>query len=70
MKNIAVEVHHLAFQHDADENGIIKKDGLIFNKDNDANLSNLCKKCHTETHKTNKKYKKTKTTSGIILEEI
>ena len=69
-QNVAVDVHHLIFQNEADDNGIIKKKGLTFNKNNKANLLNLCEKCHDEIHKTNKKYKKTKATIGIVLEEF
>lgn len=68
--NIAVDVHHLIFQNEADKDGTIKKNSLIFKKNEKANLMNLCQKCHDEIHKNNKKYKKTKTTKGIILEEI
>jgi hypothetical protein len=62
----------LIFQNEADDNGIIKKKGLglTFNKNNKANLLNLCEKCHDEIHITNKKYKKTKATIGIVLEEL
>jgi len=66
----AVDVHHLIFQNEADENGTIKKKGLTFKKNDKANLMNLCEKCHEEIHKNNKKYKRTKTTNGIILEEV
>jgi DNA mismatch repair protein MutS len=69
-QNPAIDVHHMIFQNEADDNGTIKKNGLTFNKNNKANLINLCEKCHDEIHKTNKKYKKTKATIGIILEEI
>jgi DNA mismatch repair protein MutS len=68
--NLAIDVHHMIFQNEADDKGIIKKKGLTFNKNSKANLLNLCEKCHDEIHKTNKKYKKTKATIGIILEEI
>ena len=68
--NLAVDVHHLVFQNEADQNGIIKKKGLIFKKNEKANLMNLCEKCHDEIHKSNKKLKRTKTTKGIILEEV
>ena len=66
---IAVDVHHLIFQNEANDKGIIKQDGLTFHKNNEANLVNLCQKCHDEIHKTNKKYKKTKTTMGPVLQE-
>lgn len=68
--NLAVDVHHLVFQNEADKNGIIKKKGLNFKKNDKANLMNLCEKCHDEIHKSNKKLKRTKTTKGIILEEV
>jgi len=68
--NPAIDVHHMIFQNEADDKGIIKKKGLTFNKNNKANLLNLCEKCHDEIHKTNKKYKKTKATIGIVLEEV
>jgi DNA mismatch repair protein MutS len=68
--NVAVDVHHLIFQNEADKNGTIHKKGLTFSKNVKANLMNLCGKCHDNIHKSNKKYKKTKTTNGTILEEI
>lgn len=68
--NPAVDVHHLVFQNEAEQNGIIKKKGLTFKKNEKANLMNLCEKCHDDIHKSNKKLKRTKTTKGIILEEI
>jgi DNA mismatch repair protein MutS len=68
--NTAVDVHHLMFQNEADQKGTIKKKGLIFNKNNTANIINLCKKCHDENHKSNIKFKKTKTTNGTILEKV
>lgn len=68
--NPSVDVHHLVFQNEADKNGIIKTKGLTFKKNDKPNLINLCQKCHNEIHKSNTKYKKTKTTKGIILEEV
>jgi DNA mismatch repair protein MutS len=67
---IAVDVHHLIYQNEADDKGLIKKKGLTFNKNDKANLVNLCQKCHDEIHATKKKYKKIKTTTGIKLVEI
>jgi len=49
------EVHHLQFQTDADENGIIHTDKSVFHKNNLANLMKLCEGSHNETHKTTKK---------------
>ena len=68
--SLAVDVHHLIFQNEADKKGTIKKNGLSFNKNNPANLMNLCQNCHDEIHKTNKKYKRVKTTKGLILEAV
>jgi DNA mismatch repair protein MutS len=68
--NLSVDVHHLIFQNEADKKGTIKKNGLTFNKNNPANLMNLCQNCHDEIHKTNKKYKRVKTTKGQILEAV
>ena len=68
--NVAKDVHHLIYQNEANDKGIIKNKGFTFNKNNKANLLNICEKCHNEIHQTNKKYKKTKTTIGIVLEEV
>jgi len=72
---LAVDVHHLIHQQDADKRGIIemKKTGLSLNKNHAANLLKLCEKCHDEFHneeKKEKRYKKVKTTKGIIIKEI
>jgi DNA mismatch repair protein MutS len=66
----AVDVHHLIYQNQANDKGNIKQNDLTFNKNNAANLINLCQKCHDEIHKTNKKYKKVKTTTGTVLKEL
>jgi len=70
--NPAVDVHHLIFQKEANNKGTIQKTelGLTFNKNNAANLVNLCQKCHDDIHKGKKIYKKTKTTKGTMLKEI
>jgi len=71
-EKMATEVHHLAYQEDANDNGtIFNLDlGLTFHKNNLANLINICEKCHDEIHKAGKKYKKVKTTKGSSLKEI
>lgn len=70
-KNMAEEVHHLQYQNEANENGIIKKKSMAFHKNNKANLTNICSECHDKIHKEKKQYKKSKTTTGkYILEEI
>ena len=68
--DFAVDVHHLIYQNQANDKGNIKQNDLTFNKNNAANLINLCQKCHDEIHKSNKKYKKVKTTTGTALKEL
>ena len=69
-KNVGKEVHHLQHQNEANENGIINKDGKVFHKNNVANLITLCEDCHNEIHKNNVQHKKVKTTKGYVLKEI
>ena len=66
---MATEVHHLQYQQDADDKGIIhnKEGGLTFHKNHPANLLSICEQCHDEIHKTGKKLKKVKTTKGINI---
>jgi DNA mismatch repair protein MutS len=68
-KNMGSEVHHLQFQSDADENGVITTPDTVFHKNNLANLLTLCESCHNEIHKKNTRLKKVKTTKGIKLQE-
>lgn len=69
-KRMGTEVHHLQHQKESNENGIIKKNGLLFHKNNLANLATLCESCHDEIHKKKTQHKKVKTSKGIILKEI
>jgi DNA mismatch repair protein MutS len=69
-KNVGKEVHHLQHQTEANENGIINKDGKVFHKNNAANLITLCEDCHNEIHKKNVQHKKVKTSKGYIVTEI
>ena len=70
-KNVGKEVHHLQHQNEANENGIINKDGKVFHKNNVANLITLCEDCHNEIHKKNVQHKKVKTIGkGYIVTEI
>jgi len=66
---MATEVHHLQYQQDADDKGIIhnKEGDLTFHKNHPANLLSICEQCHDEIHKTGKKLKKVKTTKGINI---
>jgi len=67
-KNAGTEVHHLQFQSEANEKGIITTEDSVFHKNNLANLMTLCETCHNETHKTNKKgTKRVKTTKGFVI---
>lgn len=68
--NAAQEVHHLQYQQDANNKGIIKNGGQSFHKNNAANLLNLCEKCHDELHSQNKVCKKVKTTKGQIIKSL
>ena len=58
--HMSEEVHHLAYQEDANKKGLIKTKQNIFHKNHPANLMNLCKVCHDDIHKKNKKLKKSK----------
>jgi DNA mismatch repair protein MutS len=69
-KNIGTEVHHLNYQMEANEDGIIKTKDAVFHKNNLANLMTLCDNCHNDIHKKNEKLKKVKTTKGIIVTAI
>jgi DNA mismatch repair protein MutS len=69
-KNKGTEVHHLQFQCQANENGIIKTEDAVFHKNNLANLMTLCESCHNETHKEETKQKRVKTTKGQIIKKI
>lgn len=67
---LAKEVHHLQYQQDANDKGIIKKGGQSFHKNNAANLLNLCEKCHDDFHSKNKVCKKVKTTKGTLIKPV
>ena len=69
---MATEVHHLQYQQDADDNGIIRTadNSLTFHKNHPANLLSICEQCHDEIHKTGTKLKKVKTTKGTVITDI
>jgi len=69
-KHMTSEFHHLQYQSDANDDGIIKQNGLTFHKNHKANLLGLCGKCHDEFHKTDIPHKKVKTSKGIIIAPI
>jgi DNA mismatch repair protein MutS len=68
-KNMATEVHHLQYQQDADNKGLIDNvvEGLSFHKNHPANLLSLCDACHDDIHKSGTKMKKVKTSKGTIV---
>ena len=66
-KNNSCDIHHLQFQKNASNDGIIENS---FKKNHAANLVNICEECHTYIHKNNIEYKKIKTTQGYTLKEL
>lgn len=68
--NLGKEVHHLQYQKEANDDGIIYNSDGIFHKNNLANLMSICKSCHDKIHKNDTKLKKVKSTKGIQVKEI
>ena len=68
--NPGKEVHHLQYQKDSNDDGIIYNSDGIFHKNNLANLMTLCEPCHDKIHKNDTKLKKVKSTKGIQVKEI
>lgn len=66
-KNPSCDVHHLAFQEFADNNGFINNE---FYKNHKANLISICFDCHQNIHKENKQMKKVKTSKGYQLIDL
>jgi len=64
------EVHHLNYQMDANEDGMILANDSVFHKNNLANLMTLCEKCHNDIHKKNERLKKVKTSKGVKLSNV
>jgi predicted HNH restriction endonuclease len=65
--NQGQEVHHLQYQQDANDDGIIYNCDGVFHKNNLANLMTLCENCHEQIHKKGYKLKRVKTTKGVKL---
>ena len=65
--NPGQEVHHLQYQQDANDDGIIYNCDGVFHKNNLANLMTLCENCHEQIHKKGSKLKRVKTTKGVKL---
>ena len=82
METMSEEVHHLAPQAAADENGFITTNGGVFHKNHVANLASVCSRCHDKLHaggsggtvgkpgggKTRGVLKRVKTTGGYVFE--
>ena len=64
------EVHHMQYQKDANNNGLIINCDGIMHKNHVSNLLTICEECHDEIHRNNIKLKKVKTTKGTNLQEI
>lgn len=75
METMSEEVHHLAPQAAADENGFITTNGGVFHKNHVANLASVCSRCHDKLHASgsgvgtggNSHLKRVKTTGGYVL---
>ena len=63
-KKPAAEVHHLAYQSNANENGYIDYE---MHKNNVANLCNICTECHDMIHRQEKELYRKKTSDGYEL---
>ena len=72
METMSEEVHHLAPQAAADENGFITTNGGAFHKNHVANLASVCSRCHDKLHSgvgvgLSSHLKRVKTTGGYVL---
>jgi DNA mismatch repair protein MutS len=65
-ENLAVDVHHMQFQKNSNEQGYIGS----FNKNHLANLISICKECHDKIHKEDLELKIVKTSSGFELKKL
>ena len=63
---LGIDIHHLQPQVDADGNGFINH----FHKNHTANLSNICKTCHSMITKQGIKHRRVKTSDGVKLSTI
>jgi hypothetical protein len=62
-KDIGMEIHHLQYQKDSNENKYIEG----FHKDHPANLASICESCHRNIHSLGLVYEKKKTLEGYII---
>ena len=70
MLETASDTHHLQYQCDANQEGIIIKNEISFHKNHKANLASVCKKCHDKIHNKDIKMKRVKTSNGYQFQEI
>jgi DNA mismatch repair protein MutS len=66
-KNDGTEVHHLQFQKNASQDGVINNE---FNKNHVANLINICNLCHNKIHEDDLEHKIIKTSVGYKIMKI
>ena len=66
-EEIEIDVHHLQYQQDANNDGIIEKS---FHKNHVANLLNVCNTCHDKIHKQKQRGKRIKTEKGYVVKTI
>ena len=69
MKNPGTEIHHLTYQKDANETGVINDEttGKVFHKNNLANLVSICESCHESIHDQDLVLEKVKTNRGYKI---
>lgn len=61
--NVGVEVHHLNYQKNANDDGFIGH----LPKNHLSNLINICEECHDKIHAENRQLRKVKTSEGMKL---
>jgi DNA mismatch repair protein MutS len=69
-KQMGTEIHHMQYQSEANENGIIVTDDSVFHKNDLSNLMSLCNQCHDELHKKKEIHKRVKTSKGTIIKKL
>ena len=69
-KQMGTEIHHMQYQSEANENGIIVTDDSVFHKNDLSNLMSLCNQCHDELHKKKETHKRVKTSKGTIIKKL
>jgi DNA mismatch repair protein MutS len=67
---MGTEVHHLKYQKDSNDDGIIETEDMLFHKNHLSNLVTVCDQCHRQIHKYKAQYKKIKTNEGYSIESL